>query len=205
MELRDYVAIVGRYKWLFWGVVLISTLAVGYYTAGQPKRFEGSVTLYVSQSTPPVTQADQNQYGNYYAIQGAGLYANELKSFITDPAVVSRVFTRAGYGLPDLRLTRLGQVFVTKAVEPSGVQISYDDSSADRVTNLLKAAADELMGQTKSIQSAGAGQALVVTSTDPYVQSYVSSPMIAAAVAAVVSAALAMTLILLIDLGRAKR
>lgn len=205
MELRDYVAIVGKYKWLFWAVVLVSTIAVFMYTNSQPKRFEGSVTLYVSQSLPVNTPNEQNQYGNYYAIQGAGLYAGELKAFITDPAVVSNVFARAGYGLPDVRLARLGQVFVAKPVEPAGIQISYDDSSNERVTKLLTAAADELTAQTKAIQSANAAQALVVTHTDPYVQAYQVSAAIAAVVAAIVSAALMIALILLIDLSRPKK
>ena len=204
MELHDYVAIVRRYQLLLWGIVIVSTIVVGTYTAQQTERHEGSLMLYVTQATQPVS-ATSYQYDNYYTLEGAGLYADQVKAHFVDPGFVAKVFARANEGLPDVRLSRLAQVFVSKKFDPAAVQVTYDDVDANRVTNVLKAAATELTLETQSLQSNGVARSLNITNSDPYVRAYKPSVLVSSVIAAIVSACASLALIFLIEFSRPRK
>ena len=206
MELRDYVAIVRRYQIMLWTIVVISTLAVGIYTSRQPWRHEGSVVLYVTQSTTQPNSTSTYQYDNYYALSSAGLYADQVKTFFSDPGFVSKVFARANEGLPDVSSTQIAQIFIAKSFDPaSAVEVTFDDSDATRVTNVLNAAADEVTQETQSLQTAGAARSITVTHNAPYVHGYQSSVLLMSVIAALVSACASLALIFLIEFGRPRK
>lgn len=206
MELADYLAIVRRSLRLLIAMVLIATGLTAWLTARQPERTEGSITATVYQATPAQTQATTPyQFDSFYTLQGASLYADEVKAMTIDPAFVAGVFAEARAPLPTKRLAQTARLFTVKKQDPATVVIQYDDANYDTVVGVLSSVGKQLEQATAALQANGAIGNVRLDVAPVYVVSYHSSVLLASSIGFVASFGLGLTLIFLVEFARPRR
>ena len=108
MELKEYFKIIGRYKMLFWTLVIITGLAAFLWSRYQPQSYLASTTLTVNKSSN-LTQSELNYYifDNYYNVQSSGLFSQIVGSWFESPAVVKEIYKKADIELPNISQKKL--------------------------------------------------------------------------------------------------
>ena len=203
MEFADYLNVVRRSAGLLIGIVIVATGLTATLVARQPTRYEGAVSATVYQVVPVQTQANTPyQFDSFYTLQGASLFAEQLKAKFSDPAFVAEIFTQAQLGAPARRLVDVGRAFTTKRYDPATVQIQFDHLSRETVTAALTAAGKQLQAATATLQANGTASAVRLDVGQPYVLSYQSSVGLTSAIAFVASLFVGLSLIFLVEFAR---
>lgn len=203
MELRDYLAIVGRYQRFLASFVVLVALITAFLVARQPTHYEGSLTVTAFQDVPTQTESSTPyQFDSFYTLQTAGLYADHMKSRFADPSFVGTVFERANAPLPVKRLARLSRIFLARKQDPASVQITVDDTDEARVTRLLASAGAQLAAELSQLQRDQALTAMHLQVGEPIVVAYHGSVAIAGLVAAIASLLTGVALVLSYDVVR---
>jgi len=152
MELREYFKIIGKYGKLFWAVVIITIVATFLFTKMQPKSFLAATTLTVNK-TSAIKQSQINYYifDNYYNVQSSGLFSQIVVSWLSSPAVVNDIYTKAGLPLPNVSQAKLAKIFKAIREEPATVNVSINDSNRDEAEKLVNAAAAVVQEKTNEL------------------------------------------------------
>jgi len=152
MELREYVKIIRRYWFVFWGAIIIVALASFLYTKLQPKSYLASTTLTVNKASA-IKQSQANYYlfDNYYNVQSSALFSQIVVSWFSSPAVVKAIYEKAHVPLPDISQSNLAKTFKANREEPSTIKVSLVGVNKDETTNLMNAAADVIQENTNEL------------------------------------------------------
>lgn len=152
MELREYFKIIGKYKLVFWGIVIVATVGTFFATRLQPRTFLGSTTLTVNKFSA-TKQSDVNYYlyDNYYNVQSSSLFAQIVTSWFGSAAVVKEIYTKADISLPNVSQNTLAKTFKAIRVEPATINVSLTDSDKDKIEKLINAAATVMQDKTNEL------------------------------------------------------
>lgn len=203
MEFADYLAIVRRSLGLIALIVVVATGLTAVMTARQPTRTEGSLTATVFQVVPAQTTATTPyQFDSFYTLQGASLYADQLKAMSVDPAFVASVFAQAHALVPAHRLVQLGRLLTVKKQDPATIQLIFDDSDAPKVVAVLAAAGQQLQDATARLQASGAVTNVRLEIAPAYTMTYHQSVLLSSVIALVASIVLALSLVFILEFAR---
>lgn len=152
MELREYFRIIGKYKFIFWAVVIIATLGTLIYSKMQPQTFLASTTLTVNKGSA-LKQSDVNYYlyDNYYNVQSSALFAQIVTSWFGSAAVVKDIYAKAGLDLPNVSQRTLSKTFKAVRIEPATIYVNLTISDKDKATKLVTASAQVMQDKTNEL------------------------------------------------------
>jgi len=152
MELREYFKIIGKYKLVFWTIVVVATLGTFLFTKLQPKSYLASLTLTVNKATA-VKQSAVNYYlyDNYYNVQSSSLFAQIVTSWFGSAGIVKDVYDKAGITLPNVSQKALTKTFKATRIEPATIYVSLTDSDKDQVTKLINASATVMQDKANEL------------------------------------------------------
>jgi len=142
MELREYFKIIGKYKLVFWTIVVVATLGTFLFTKLQPKSYLATLTLTVNKATA-VKQSAVNYYlyDNYYNVQSSSLFAQIVTSWFGSAGIVKDVYDKAGITLPNVSQKALTKTFKATRIEPATIYVSLTGADKEQVTKLINASA----------------------------------------------------------------
>lgn len=126
MELREYLAIIGKRSWLFITVILLITMGTYLFTVSQPKSYDASsfVNVVVKQSTEQ--KPDYYDYDNYYSLQASSLFADTIIAWLKDPSNVIKIYNQAQIERPDIKLNNFSRLIKTRKNNPATVQVMFN-------------------------------------------------------------------------------
>jgi len=152
MELREYFKIIGKYRTLFWAVVILATLLAFIFTKLQSQSYLASSTLTVNKSSVlKQTEVDYYVFDNYYNVQSSGLFSQIVTSWFESPAVVKEIYSKADISLPDVSQRKLSRTFKAIRIEPATIHVSLAGSNRDEVEKLINAAALVMQDKTNEL------------------------------------------------------
>src|SRR3990167_824099 len=137
MELREYFRIIGRYKIIFWGVVILALAGTILFTKLQPKSYLASTTITVNKASS-LKQSQVNYYlfDNYYNVQSSGLFSQIITSWFSSPALVKEIYSKADISLPPVSQKKLAKIFKAVRQEPATINISVTNSNKEEAEKL---------------------------------------------------------------------
>ncbi|HLB95764.1 MAG TPA: Wzz/FepE/Etk N-terminal domain-containing protein [Patescibacteria group bacterium] len=152
MELREYFKIIGKYRTLFWAVVILATLLAFIFTKLQSQSYLASSTLTVNKSSVlKQTEVDYYVFDNYYNVQSSGLFSQIVTSWFESPAVVKEIYSKADIALPDVSQRKLSRTFKAIRIEPATIHVSLTGSNRDEAEKLINAAALVMQDKTNEL------------------------------------------------------
>lgn len=152
MELREYFKIIGRHKTIFWGLIILTTLAAFIFTKTQPKSYLASTTITVNKSSV-LRQSQVNYYlfDNYYNVQSSGLFSQIVASWFSSPALVKEIYTKAEIALPNISQKKLAKTFKTVREEPATINVSIAGTNKEELEKLVSNAAQVMQEKTNEL------------------------------------------------------
>src|SRR3990172_6313006 len=112
MELREYIKIIGRYKWVFGVIIVVATVGTFLFTKMQPTTYLATSTVTVSKgSTIKQAQVPYYMYDNYYNQQASSLFSMVVTSWYGSPSVIKDVYLKAGYDVLNVSPKALTKAF----------------------------------------------------------------------------------------------
>lgn len=155
MELREYFRIIAKHGKIFWGMVILVTIATFLFTKFQPKSYLAATTLTVNKSSV-LKQSQINYYvfDNYYNIQSSALFSQIVVSWFESPAVVKEIYSKADVALPDVSQAKLSKAFKAVRVEPATIHVSMNSSNKVELEKLINAAALVMQDKTNELGQA---------------------------------------------------
>jgi capsular polysaccharide biosynthesis protein len=156
MELRDYFKIIGKYKVIFWVIVVLCALSAVIWTKIQSKSYLASTTFTVNKSSS-LEQKNVNYYlyDNYYNVQSAGLFSQIVTTWFESPSLVTEVYQKAGLAVPNVSQKTLSKTFKAIRTEPSTINVSLAGTNKDELSKLITAAGDVLQEKTNDLNRNG--------------------------------------------------
>ena len=156
MELRDYFKIIGKYKIVFWTIVILCGISALIWTKVQPQSYLASTTFTVNKASS-LQQKDVNYYlyDNYYNIQSAGLFSQIVTTWFSSPALVSEIYAKAGLDSAGITQKNLSRAFKTVRTEPATIDVSISGTNKDDLSKLMTAAGDVLQEQSDALNKSG--------------------------------------------------
>lgn len=125
MELREYLFVVNKYKWLVVGISLVATLAAFFLSYFKPVVYDASLSFAVNRTNREVT--DQYQYDGYYAIQASDLVSQTLLSWFATPSVVEEIYTKANIKPNFNSLNEYATLFSTKKYSGQNIGVKFTE------------------------------------------------------------------------------
>ncbi|KKQ74055.1 MAG: hypothetical protein US94_C0015G0003 [Berkelbacteria bacterium GW2011_GWB1_38_5] len=152
MELREYFRIIGRYKIIFWGVVILALAGTILFTKLQPKSYLASTTITVNKASS-LKQSQVNYYlfDNYYNVQSSGLFSQIITSWFSSPALVKEIYSKADISLPPVSQKKLAKIFKAVRQEPATINISVTNSNKEEAEKLITAAASVMQDKSNEL------------------------------------------------------
>lgn len=141
MELRDYIKIISRHFWIFIIVVILSTIFAIFLTKTRPTTYTAATTYTINKgSTLKQSQVNYYLYDNYYNLQSATLFSQNVQLWFSSPAFVAEIYKNAGLALPDVSQKALGRIFNATYQIPNTIQLSVKGTDANQVQTLIDSA-----------------------------------------------------------------
>lgn len=137
MELRDYLAIIGRRFWWFLLVIGVISLASLVFSLTRPEDYNASSSVTVSKKQSQQIKDTDYQYDSYYALQASSLYADLTTSLLKDPSNVKEIYNKANLEIPTLKLKSLAKLITTRKFQPASIQITVSQDTKDAANSLL--------------------------------------------------------------------
>src|SRR3990167_7003864 len=152
MELREYSKIIGKYKFIFWGIVIVAVLGTIIFTKMQPQSFLASTALTVNKGSA-LKQSEVNYYlyDNYYNVQSSSLFLQIVTSWFGSAAVVKEIYDKANIALPNVSQRALSKTFKAVRIEPATIYVSLTGSNKEEIEKLINAAATVMQDKTNEL------------------------------------------------------
>ncbi|TSC93413.1 MAG: Uncharacterized protein CEN89_88 [Candidatus Berkelbacteria bacterium Licking1014_7] len=170
MELKDYIKILGKHKWLVFAIAIIFALTLYFWQASKPIEFQGSLTLIFSNKQE---QTADYKFDNYYNILASGNLASNVEYWLSSPSFVATIYKNANVALPSTDLKELQKVFTTQRFAPdsSTLVIKTSARSGEETQNLLTNAFRAIDEKMKSLQADGqlSNNFSLIKLADPFV------------------------------------
>ena len=152
MELREYFRIIGKYKLVFWGTIIILTLGAFIFTKMQPRAFLGSTALTVNKSSSlKQSEVSYYLYDNYYNVESSALFSQIITSWFGSAAVVKEIYEKAQLPLPSVSQRALSKTFKAVRIEPATIYVSLAGGDKEKIEKLINAAASIMQDKTNEL------------------------------------------------------
>lgn len=89
MELRDFFALFGIHKKIFWNIVIVSVIIGALFYFVQPQKYKSSLALNVTRDG--VQSVDEYTYDNFYRLQADERFADTVVQWINSPHILVKV------------------------------------------------------------------------------------------------------------------
>ncbi len=170
MELREYLAIFNRAKW----VIIVGTIVVVVLTFLVIKlsktQYDSTMTITVGYQRP-VQQGNVGYflYDDYYSMQSSGLFATTVASWMQSPNIVQAIYAQAGITLPKVRnASQLGKIFtVSQSQQSTTDTVTLRGPDKNQSEKLLSAASQVLEQQTNNLNNNQKNNQFILQITQP--------------------------------------
>ncbi len=172
MDIKDYWNLIKKNALVIIVLTLVFGAVAAYFTNRQKTVYQSSSTVEITRfQTQKQSQVGYFQYDNYYNTQVSVNLSDNVAGWLSSPAVVSSIFTRAGYDQPKGSLKDLGKIFtVKKTVDVSSViNISYSSDNAKQSEDLIKTAVETVKDRIKEYNSADSSGNFEVYASSPVI------------------------------------
>ncbi len=203
MELKEYFKIIGRYKTLFWVLVIITGLSAFLWSRFQPQSYLASTTLTVNKSAN-LKQSELSYYifDNYYNVQSAGLFSQIIASWFESPAVVKQIYKKAEVDLPDISQKKLTKIFKAVREEPATINVSLGGSDQEEIEKLVNASAEVMQDKTNELGKADLENVYDIVKFEPIISETTPNIFLNTIIGLIAGAILGVVIILSADYFR---
>lgn len=129
MELREYIRIIKRNRKLFLGIWMAVIIFAFSWFLARPVSFDVSLPVEISRTGEKKT--GDYQYDQYYRFLADEKYAEAVSQRLSDPTVVSEIFSRAGITGSGQSLRSLSKAFSAEALASNYIQVKFNARNRD--------------------------------------------------------------------------
>jgi capsular polysaccharide biosynthesis protein len=141
MEITDYIAMIKKNIVVFVVFIVLFGGLTCYFTATAKPVYQTSVAIdIIRHQSQRQTDVNYFQYDNYYNTQAAGAVSNNVAGWLSSAAVVSEIFTSAGYERPVGSIKDIGKIFTAKkkVADSSVIDVSYSSEDSVKAEKLIR-------------------------------------------------------------------
>lgn len=194
MELRDYISIYWKQRWLIVTVMLVATVTTYVVTAIRPIRSGVSTSLAVNRINREVTP--DYQYDGYYALQAADLFAQTVVSWFRTPAILQEMYLKANLDPQIKSVDSLPSRFRVKKYSAQNIVVRFSETNDDRARRLSAAIGEVMTERAEALNQNVENKSLfAISASQPVIAPERFNPWVAAAAALVLSFGLALGLV----------
>lgn len=172
MDFTEYLNVFKK-NWILIIVFMVIFGALAFVlTNRQATTYQSSIALEVNkQQDVKQSNVSYYQYDNYYNVQAAAAFSDNIVGWMTAPSTAAEIFKDAGYDLPKGDLVSLGKEFVAKKnlATSSVVNITYSSTDPDKAEKLIKTAAKTMSDKVSQFNTTESGAKFSVFTSDPVV------------------------------------
>lgn len=154
MELRDYLAIIGKRIWLFIIVVAIVTLGTYFFIASQPTTYDASSSISVLVKPSAESEA-YYEYDNYYALEANKLLASEVANWFQSPSNIQEIYQKAQLSLPEVKIQKIPKLIDVKTKQPATILIYVHQKEEKMAKGLVEATLDFVKDKIENLVKKG--------------------------------------------------
>lgn len=156
MELKDYLKIIGKFKFIFCTIVILCGVSALVWTKLQPKSYLASNTYTVNKASSS-NQKDVSfyLYDNYYNVQSAALFSQIVTTWFESPSLVKEVYQKAGLPVPSVSQKKLSKTFKAVRAEPATINVTITGTNKDELEKLLNSASNVLQSKADELSKNG--------------------------------------------------
>ena len=172
MEFADYLNVFKKN----WILIVCSMIVLGsiafILTVRQPTTYQASAALEVNkQQTVKQTDVSYYEYDNYYNVQAAAAFSDNIVGWMSAPATVAEIFKSAGIDLPRGDLVSLSKIFTAKKslATSSVITIAYSSTDPDQAKKLIKTANEVMTNKISQYNTADTSAKFTVVTSEPVV------------------------------------
>jgi hypothetical protein len=151
MELKEYLNVIKRYRWIFgivWAVAIMG--AVGWQIT-RPASWDVVWGINVSrQASQP---AKEYRFDQYYRLEADKDFGENIVRWLADPGVASKIITSSQIQTGDLTLKRYAKMFRAERLAPSYIQVKFSVKNRQDATKIIGAAKKVLETKTADLNS----------------------------------------------------
>lgn len=182
MELRDYIHLYWRQRWMIFGLVAIATVATWVVVSRQPTSYGSSQSFAINRINREATP--DYQFDGYYALQAADLFSQTVVSWFSTPSILRDVYRQAGLDPAMTSLNSLPNRFSVKKYSPQNIVVKVREMSNERVTAVAAAVKTVMEQQASQLNLTPQGKPqFTIAGSDP-VFAPVAPPILLATVVA---------------------
>jgi len=191
MELRDYIRIYWRQRWLILSLVGIATVTTWLATASQPVRYGSSQSFAINRINREATP--DYQYDGYYALQASDLFSQTVVSWFSTPSVLRDVYQQANVDPEIQSLSSLSSRFKVKKYSAQNIVVRVTERTDDRVRKIAAGVKDVMEEKAAQLNQDHSGKSLFsIVGSDPVIAPIQPNVWLATAVALILSAGLSL-------------
>ncbi|MBI2984584.1 MAG: hypothetical protein HYY50_03085 [Candidatus Kerfeldbacteria bacterium] len=194
MELREYLQLYWRQRWLIITIVGVATVTAFAVAAGRPTRFAVSQSFAVNRVRPEPTP--DYQYDGYYALQAADLFSQTVVSWFLTPSMLNEIYARAKVNPEIQSLATLPSRFRVKRYSAQNIVVRFSERTRRRAEQVAAAMPPLLQERTHQLNQDPKGQPLFeIVDSDPVIAPDRVNLWLVAALALITSLVLGLLLV----------
>ncbi len=149
MELKEYIAIIRKQKYLFGLITLMVILGTFLFFFWQPVSYDTSLTLNVTRIGEQTTK--DFRYDDFYRLQADEKFAETIVQWLQSPRIIANIYTKAGIKYQNISLPTLRKRFLAEKKSSQVVTVNFSSSSFKRAKSISKGIEQELNQKTQAL------------------------------------------------------
>jgi len=191
MELRDYLTMYWRQRWLIVTMVVVATLTTYLVASTRPVQSGVSTSFAVNRVNREITP--DYQFDGYYALQAADLFAQTVVSWFSTPAILQEIYQEANLDPASKSIDTLPSRFHVKKYSAQNIVVRFTERTPQRAEQVAVAMNTVLTERTEQLNQTADNKSLfALVATKPVVADAKPNPWLFSAAAAVVGLGLAL-------------
>ena len=167
MELKEYLILIKKSKWLVIGLSLIAAIIAYTLSYFKPVVYDASVSFAVNRINREATT--QYQYDGYYAIQASDLVSQTVVSWFSTPSVVKEIYAKAGINPTFNSLDKYATLFNTKKYSGQNIGVKFTEKEESAAEKVTQAAVDVISQKVLDLNKSSEAKALFEAVPSPAV------------------------------------
>lgn len=158
MELRDYLKVYWKQRWLIVVIVMVTTGTALLVASTRPVRIGVSISFAINRINREATT--QYQYDGYYALQAADLFAQTVISWFSTPSVLLEVYQQGNIDPAIQSISNLPSRFTVRKYSAQNIVVKYTESDQARAEKVAASLITVMASKASKMNQTSEGKSL---------------------------------------------
>lgn len=158
MELRDYIHVYWKQRWIIIGLVLVACVTAAVVAQTRPIQTGVSVSYAINRTNRVATT--QYEYDGYYALQASDLFAQTVVSWFSTPSFLQEVYQQANLDPEIQSLNSLPSRFSVRKYSAQNIVVRFNERNEERAKGVAQYLGSVMEKKAESLNQSSDGKSL---------------------------------------------